>query len=391
MDDFATAEIHVSPAHVGSVHDSDSQFSILGLGALTLLSFGSNPVANFSIADGLTGDATITVSNSSLFGVFNSAKAVVQQLNEDTGRYETIDRLGDGGLITLIGIGSGKAEVELPDLDAGHYRVIGGSGGVRVFGTTKVKAEVDLFDPSTPGEVSAASIHGNVIDENDVVTDSTVITDVNGETIIAVSTIEGDYGTLVINPNGAYSYMPNEDINVIGQTDQFEYTIADANGKTDSATLTIDIISEFPAPVVAQTSFYDNLEMANDMASDDLEDTRAIEESSTLNLDMLATFDDSSNSFIMDSMDHHIVLNDLIDIVGNHTQYVDIKTDDHGNTTLAFTGQEVEQTPVPTVHNTNEEAIITGIYHTAPVGTDIASNIADWDNLANIANTPYIG
>jgi VCBS repeat-containing protein len=250
IDDSATADLEVSPALVDSLNEFDSQFSLIGLGALTLLNFGSNPNVDFTIPEGQTGDATITVENSSLVGVFDTGRAVIQKLNEDTGNYETVDSVGQSGLITLIGIGGGRAQIELPDLEAGTYRVVGGAGGISLLGTTSVRAEVDVFDPSVAGDITAVPVSGNVIDENDVATDNTIVTEVNGQPVNATgtTTIVGEYGNLVIDSDGAYTYTPNENAGGIGKADEFNYTIVDTvTNSTDSATLTVGIESDFPA------------------------------------------------------------------------------------------------------------------------------------------------
>ncbi|WP_164868360.1 DUF4347 domain-containing protein [Hydrogenophaga sp. NH-16] len=61
-------------------------------------------------------------------------------------------------------------------------------------------------------------------------------------------TVNGQYGALTIHPDGSYTYVLNEshpDVNSLGTgntlTDVFDYTLADADGLTDSAALTITI------------------------------------------------------------------------------------------------------------------------------------------------------
>src|SRR5690606_3118119 len=60
--------------------------------------------------------------------------------------------------------------------------------------------------------------------------------------------IEGEYGTLTIEPDGSYSYALNNDnaeVNALktGETliDEFSYTLTDIDGDSDTATLTITI------------------------------------------------------------------------------------------------------------------------------------------------------
>ncbi|MGP5311037.1 BapA/Bap/LapF family large adhesin [Vreelandella alkaliphila] len=247
VDDFETAQLNILPADAGSLNETDSQFSLVGLGPIGIGNLGDQPNVSFTIGEGQTGDATITVSNSDLVGLFTSAAAVVQKRNEDTGEFETLESLGDGGLISLIGIGGGAAQVELSGLESGDYRVFGGSDtGIALASTTTVTANVDLLDHTTIGGFDAETISGNVIDENDTVTPTTVITEVNGDAVSATGTTEitGEYGVLSIEPDGSYSYTPNEDASGIGQVDAFEYTLLDGDGNTDTATLYVAIDSE---------------------------------------------------------------------------------------------------------------------------------------------------
>ncbi|EBU7498171.1 hypothetical protein DK058_25180, partial [Salmonella enterica subsp. enterica serovar Typhi] len=106
-------------------------------------------------------------------------------------------------------------------------------------------AHVDLSDPSQIGGYEASTVTGNVITENDVAQPGTVVTKVDGVDVNASgdTTIAGQHGTLTIHADGSYSYTPNEDGSGIGQVETFQYTIQDAHGHTDTATLYIDIDS----------------------------------------------------------------------------------------------------------------------------------------------------
>jgi VCBS repeat-containing protein len=73
--------------------------------------------------------------------------------------------------------------------------------------------------------------------------------DVDGETI------EGTYGTLTIHPDGTYTFVPHGgafDALAEGdtETDQFQYTISDPFGATDTAILTINLTGVNDAPVI---------------------------------------------------------------------------------------------------------------------------------------------
>lgn len=107
---------------------------------------------------------------------------------------------------------------------------------------------------------SFAVIEGNVIgggsasqdDVADVVgADGATITQLtfNGNNFAVVAgqttTIEGDYGTLLIDSDGSYSYERFAD-SAGGVEDVFTYTLTDADGDFDTATLTIEIADSSP-------------------------------------------------------------------------------------------------------------------------------------------------
>jgi VCBS repeat-containing protein len=117
----------------------------------------------------------------------------------------------------------------------------------------------------------AKSVHGNVIkggSEGDVPdTDPdgdelTVVGVVTGESDVPVTDgegvsgggVTGQYGNIVINPDGSYTYTPDHDkTNPLKEgeevEDVFTYTISDGNGGTDTATITIRITGENDPPV----------------------------------------------------------------------------------------------------------------------------------------------
>ncbi len=62
-------------------------------------------------------------------------------------------------------------------------------------------------------------------------------------------TVQGNYGTLVLESNGDYSYQAN-DLNS-DETDLFSYTMRDADGDTSTANLSIAITHENDVPTIA--------------------------------------------------------------------------------------------------------------------------------------------
>src|SRR5690606_22291960 len=89
------------------------------------------------------------------------------------------------------------------------------------------------------------SVNGNVIADDQPITGSQ-ITDVTGagssfvDPGTGVITVNGEYGTLVMQPNGTYTYTVNLDADILGQSEEFTYTVTN-NGISESTTLTINI------------------------------------------------------------------------------------------------------------------------------------------------------
>ena len=110
------------------------------------------------------------------------------------------------------------------------------------------------------GDPSAA---GNVL-TNDTDPDSgdtKTVTAVNGSALNVGAPLVGIYGTLTLLANGSWSYALNNadpDTNALVQgqvvTDAFTYTMADANGASSAAALTITITGANDAPVAVDDS-----------------------------------------------------------------------------------------------------------------------------------------
>src|SRR5690606_33882904 len=132
-------------------------------------------------------------------------------------------------------------------LGAGQYRVYAISNSlVQALSTISIEAEVTYYDHTTVGGYEIEEVSGNVIDENDTATPTTVVTEVNGTAVGDTGTtpIVGTYGTRTIDAEGNYTYTPNADGSGIGQVDTFTYTVEDADGNIDTATLYVGIDSE---------------------------------------------------------------------------------------------------------------------------------------------------
>jgi VCBS repeat-containing protein len=73
-------------------------------------------------------------------------------------------------------------------------------------------------------------------------------TDVDNDTLSALVASEPTHGTLVLNPNGSFTYAPDDNYN---GPDSFTYRASDGNGGNDTATVTITVASVNDKPVAS--------------------------------------------------------------------------------------------------------------------------------------------
>lgn len=123
---------------------------------------------------------------------------------------------------------------------------------------TNVSTSLDITSTSlTQFTGTGTATSGNVI--TDVGTDGAV--DARGPDSAAVlqvlkngsyvsagtsTTVQGQYGTLVISADGSYTYTPNGSPNSVGKVDVFSYQLVHPNGLSDTANLYVRIDSRKP-------------------------------------------------------------------------------------------------------------------------------------------------
>ncbi|MER8807519.1 VCBS domain-containing protein, partial [Mesorhizobium australicum] len=154
--------------------------------------------------------------------------------------------LTDTAQLTITITGTNDAPIAVADTNAGD--AVSESG-------------VNPGNTAFAGDPSAT---GNVLtNDTDVDTgDTKTVSAVNGVAGNVGSAVVGTYGSVTIGANGSYTYALNNadpDTNALAQgataTDQFTYTVKDANGATSSTTLTITITGTNDAPIaVADTN-----------------------------------------------------------------------------------------------------------------------------------------
>ncbi|MEI6723987.1 MAG: Ig-like domain-containing protein, partial [Betaproteobacteria bacterium] len=100
---------------------------------------------------------------------------------------------------------------------------------------------------------NAASATGNALanDSDPDASDTLAVSAITGGTL--GTPLTGTYGSLTLNANGSYSFVPNTTTAKalaagVTATDTFTYTISDGNGGTSSATITITLTGVNEAP-----------------------------------------------------------------------------------------------------------------------------------------------
>ncbi|MGF6690620.1 VCBS repeat-containing protein [Metapseudomonas resinovorans] len=157
-----------------------------------------------------------------------------------------------------------------------HANALGQAGAVDTFTYTIVDADgdlstttltIDLSNVTVVGDVKAGSDDdvreaalgfGSEPTSNDEFASGTLVA--NGGNgpysfSLGVGAGTGQYGQLVVNSNGSYTYTlisapkvnPDNNGNNLQFTETFTFTVTDANGNTGIGTLTIDIIDDVPS------------------------------------------------------------------------------------------------------------------------------------------------
>ena len=195
--------------------------SLLALGGLTV---------NWSISDGSGVIRSGSFSGGSLLG--GSIDIPLTGLDLNAGTY------------TLNFTGS------VPGLSVGNITIT-----PSVNGTTYSLSDFDVTGSHTVnGNIFDGTDSGGVLDQLHSVDTRLSVTGYNGVTTTldpytgsATVNITGHYGVLAIGADGHYTYTLNSGVSLSSMTSKetFNYTLTDATGRTDSATLTINMAPQF--------------------------------------------------------------------------------------------------------------------------------------------------
>lgn len=231
--------------------------------------FHGSPSFTYTISDGHGGTATATVTGT--VNPVNDAPVAVADsftTNEDTPvviNVRSNDSDVDGDTITITQINGTAIAV------GASVSVTGGSVMLNADGTLTFAPDANFNgNPSFTYTISdgnggsaTATVSGTVAAVNDapVSSDTTVTTPEDGTlngTLPPASDVDGDtvtyaagsttpaHGTVTINANGTYSYVPAPNFN---GSDSFSFIVSDGNGGTNEYTVTVNVTPQNDAPV----------------------------------------------------------------------------------------------------------------------------------------------
>ena len=173
------------------------------------------------------------------------------KLNESTNEWE-LQEVKENWVVSYL-LGGVSKETDF-SLDEGQWLFVmsGGEGISALTGYTLKFLEDTVLDYSEATAVSG-SVTGNILADDDAsfsydeLPNDTTVTSITSSTGTQTlesgeTTIQGQYGTLTISPDGTYKYSVNEDFRgPYGSEERFTYTVASPDGNTASAELTIQL------------------------------------------------------------------------------------------------------------------------------------------------------
>nr|WP_237486723.1 Ig-like domain-containing protein [Pelagerythrobacter marinus] len=237
---------------VATTTDSDSTSYVLAVGTFS-------ETYAFAVAGGTQVDTTFTLTADSIATVLSDVEFTLQRERPD-GSFEDVASTSGGGLLDLLTLdilADNQVRVSADDLAPGNYRVVYEGGGLLSAGIT-LTLDAEFRTTTADGD----PVTGNVLANDVNVSGSeTLEIDTGGGTFVTVTdglVVAGTYGTLVINADGSYTYTPSDDANGVGETEVFTYRLVNADGSSDSATLTIELVAADTTPPDAPTADVDD-------------------------------------------------------------------------------------------------------------------------------------
>ncbi|POP41210.1 hypothetical protein CHU33_23865 [Superficieibacter electus] len=234
--------------------ESYSDYGILLGGALgnsaTVIGNDTAQVT-FNVAEGGSADLSIdSAATGIVLSLLNTQQIAVQRLDAASNAWVTVADSSQPQFADLLTLNGSSVNFNLNGLTGGTYRVLSYNSNLLATGSF-TSLNVSVIQTSA-GTLNGETTHvGNVIQDVDPVSgadsapNGTVVSQVtsaSGQTVnvgAGGASIDGQYGTLTINPDGSYSYtLTSTSPTVLGRTESFTYTLTH-NGVSDSAQLVV--------------------------------------------------------------------------------------------------------------------------------------------------------
>ena len=227
--------------NVGTV----STASGLALSAATRLHFV--PALNFN---GTAVTLTVNATDNNFTGTYSSGAT--------HGHFDTTtDVLTSGASVGTVTLSTSVTAVnDIPTFTSGH-----GGGTAAIADTASPDTTFTPTAPSTGLVAAADSLSGSLAATDIETTDATqLVYSIRGGTLATgVWTAVGKFGTLTLNANKTWNYVPSNDaaINAIPAgtqvTDVFDFTVADPQGAFTTQSLTITVTGANDTPIIASS------------------------------------------------------------------------------------------------------------------------------------------
>lgn len=206
-----------------------------------------------------TGTVTVTVSN-----VQDAPVAVADQATtaEDTAATIAVlvnDSDADGDSLAIVAVSQGgKGSVAIAGANV-TYTPNANANGADSFTYTAGDGHGGTATATVAVTIDAVNDAPDAVNDSAGTNEDTAVTiavrandsDVDGEAVTLVSVTQGTRGSVAANADGTVTYTPNANTN---GADSFGYTIRDAAGLTDSATVVVAVAAVNDAPVAVNDS-----------------------------------------------------------------------------------------------------------------------------------------
>ncbi|RIX82857.1 tandem-95 repeat protein [Acidovorax cavernicola] len=169
----------------------------------------------------------------------DSATVTYSILSGNDDGYFAIDPVT--GAISLTAAGAAAFVNDFEAASNAHALTVGASDGTL---TTTIKVTLNEQDIN---EAPTAPNYTKTTNEDTPVTGQVTGSDVDGDTLTYTKGSDPSHGTVTVNPDGTYTYVPAANFN---GTDSFTVTVSDGKGGTTTSTVTVMIDPVNDAPTV---------------------------------------------------------------------------------------------------------------------------------------------